>query len=279
VKAPFWAFLEMMRPVNGLIGVAAFGLGIWIGGITLPPGTLMLAVGVILLAYGFGNVDNDVVDLPVDRVVHPSRPLPSGRMALRTARRFSWFLAAGALVLALPLGAGPGVFVAVMLLWTWVYNRWGKTWPFWGNLMVAVAASGVFPFLLLLSGQMNERLLWVTLFAGLFHLVREVVKDCADVAGDRQGAYRTLPLLRGIPFALGTARMLQVFLTLLTIFAGWEGVFQGPGYWSFTVGAYGAGGLLLLFFTRPVSLSCARTARGLKVLLFPAFLGLLLGSA
>ncbi len=279
MKGRILAFLELMRPINGLIGGVAFGLGMWIGGIALPAERLLLSLGVILLAYGFSNVDNDVMDHAVDRRVHPRRPLPSGRVDLQTARRFSHLLAVGSLLLALPLGGGPFLFVATMLLWTWVYNRWGKGWPFLGNLMVAVAASGVFPFLVLLSGEMNRKLLWVTLFAVLFHLVREMVKDCADVTGDGEAGYRTLPVVRGVPFTLWTARLLQGLLLVLTVFAGRLGAFPGPGYWAFTVGVYGAGGLLLLLLTRPSSPSCARTARGLKALLLPAFLGLLAGSA
>ncbi len=279
MKGRRWAFLEMMRPANGFIGMGAFGLGMWIGGVSLPIGHLLLSLGVILLAYGFSNVDNDTVDLPVDRTIHPRRPLPSGRMDLRAARRFALLLGGGALLLALPLGRGPFLFVTAMLLWTWVYNRWGKRWPFLGNLMVAVAASGVFPFIGVLTGGMNRRLLWVTLFAVLFHLVRELVKDCADVEGDAMVGYRTLPRIWGLSATLGLSRMLQLVLLGLTGLAARVGVFSGAAYIGLTVGFYGAGSLGLLLLTVPRPTSCARTARLLKMLLLPAFLGLLLGSS
>lgn len=272
------ALVSMMRPLNGLLGWGAFLLGMAMGDIHFSPLVLGLSLGVILLAYGFGNVDNDVVDLPVDRQVHPHRPLPRGDVDSGTARLFSLFLGGGAFLLALPLGRGPALFVGGMLVWTWGYNRAGKRLPFAGNLMVAIAASGVFPFLLLVSGRWEVHVAWATAFSVLFHLVREIVKDCADVEGDRRVGYRTLPLVWGLPASLSGARLIQAGLLTLVILGGASGPFQGTGYAVFTGGIYGVGGLVLLFLTRPASESCARAARVLKGLLIPAFLGLFLGS-
>lgn len=269
--------VELMRPGNGLIGCVAFLLGMAIGEVSLPLQHLAWSFGVILLAYGFGNVDNDVVDFRVDRRVHPGRPLPQGRISLDAARRFRVLLAAGSLGFSLPLGLPASGFVAAMLVWTWVYNRFGKRWPFGGNLMVAVAASGVFPFLLLVSHTRDERLFWVTGFSLLFHLVRELVKDCADREGDREAGYRTVPLVRGPRFTLHLARSLHLLLILLVALASLRGTFGGPGYLGLTLGGYGLGGLVLLLRTTPAPLSCTRSARALKFLLVFAFLGLYLG--
>lgn len=61
--------------------------------------TLGLLVAASSLLYAAGVVLNDVFDVERDRDERPDRPLPSGRISLRTARRLGWnLLSVGTLV-------------------------------------------------------------------------------------------------------------------------------------------------------------------------------------
>jgi 4-hydroxybenzoate polyprenyltransferase len=75
---------------------------------------LVLQLAIATSLYWASMVLNDCFDLRRDRVAHPERPLPSGRIAPRTA----WTAGVGLLALGLGLGllAGPGPFVLTLLL-------------------------------------------------------------------------------------------------------------------------------------------------------------------
>ena len=53
---------------------------------------LALLAAASMLLYAAGVVLNDVADVEVDRQGRPERPIPSGRIALATARRAGWLL-------------------------------------------------------------------------------------------------------------------------------------------------------------------------------------------
>ncbi len=270
-----YAFLSLTRPLNALTGMAAFGIGMGVADVTLPPTQIILALVVIALSYAFANVDNDLVDREVDRWAHPHRPLVRGDLSPRAARWFAWGLAGGGISGGLAIGCEAAGFVAGMLGLTWVYNRWGKRWPFLGNLMVAGIASGVFPFLMLLSRHSSPRLLAVWGMAVGFHLSREIVKDCADMAGDRRAGYRTLPLVWGARQALGVALGVHGLLVLGLVGVWKGGVFSSTAFLLATILGYGGGGLVFLLRAWRSPRYCAQAARALKALLVPAFIGLM----
>ena len=66
----------------------------------------------------------------------------------------------------------------------------------WGNVLVAFVGAIAFPYGALAAGDLGRS--WIpALFAFLFHLGREIVKDIEDVAGDQIRGERTLPLAWG----------------------------------------------------------------------------------
>src|SRR5687768_3342479 len=139
------AILSLVRWENALLAVAGVVLGAWWAtGRPGQPETIVMA-GVAVLLTSFANADNDVQDYEIDRVAHPSRPLPSGRLSLGTARVIVGIAASLALVLAALLGpietlAAVGVIAAMTM-----YNRGVKAHGVPGNVIVAIVAS--LPFL------------------------------------------------------------------------------------------------------------------------------------
>jgi 4-hydroxybenzoate polyprenyltransferase len=108
---------------------------------------------VIVAFYWAGMVLNDLFDIAVDRVERPQRPLPSGRISERTARRIGWgllgFGIGGAMAIgtlqapgysATPWPAYLGCGLAVAIV---AYNGWLKRTAF-GPIAMGACRSGSF---------------------------------------------------------------------------------------------------------------------------------------
>ncbi len=114
--------LELTRPANLALGVLTVPLGAtmvlgadWTSAEAIVVGLHALSVASFMAA---GNVMNDLKDVDVDRVAHPNRALPSGRVSPTAARRWAgclWFASVLFLAASLPMLASWGQSV---LIWT-----------------------------------------------------------------------------------------------------------------------------------------------------------------
>ncbi|HEV2751271.1 MAG TPA: geranylgeranylglycerol-phosphate geranylgeranyltransferase [Gemmatimonadales bacterium] len=192
------AVLRLVRAQNLLVAAVGVLAGGWIAlrGITTPT-VLALAA---LAAVGFGaagNTLNDIWDGTADRVNRPGqRPLATGRVARGTADlcvaggTFLGF-AAAALVDGTAVLVGAAA-LAVMVAYSPVLKRRGLP----GNVAVALVAGLPLMYGAIAVGRPEAGMVPWTLAAWI-HLVREVVKDLDDEAGDRALGRRTLPILLG----------------------------------------------------------------------------------
>ena len=154
-----------------------------------------------LTAYclnGSSMVVNDLIDLEVDRVNAPERPLPSGAVGVREAVAFAAFL--GALGLASSVLLGPVPFAIALAFYSiaLAYNVRLKPLGLLGN--AAVSSTVAAPFLFgsaMAAGVPEAGAVTLALLAGISNLGREVVKGIADVEGDRFRGLRTVALMRG----------------------------------------------------------------------------------
>jgi geranylgeranylglycerol-phosphate geranylgeranyltransferase len=200
-----WGVVCLLRPVNVVMVMVGVGLG---GVLSGSVGALEGETGVRLLTAalsaaliaGAANSLNDALDLEIDRVNRPARPLPSGLVSGATAR-LVWGVgtvagvALGASLssthLALALGAA-GLLV--------VYNVSLKRVLLLGNVVVAFVISLALVYGGWTAGSLRPALVGAG-FAFLTTLAREIVKDIEDVAGDAAAGARTLPLVYGVPVA------------------------------------------------------------------------------
>lgn len=205
--------LALIRWENALLSVAGVVLGAWWAtGRPNQPETIVMA-GVAILLTAFANADNDVRDFEIDRIAHPSRPLPAGTLSIDTARIVVGLSATGALILAALLG-GPQTLAAVGVIGAMtVYNRGMKAHGVPGNVVVAVVASLPFVFGAWSAGYPGAG---VPLFlVGVpLHFAREIAKDLDDVHGDATHRL-TLPLRAGP----GAARLVVVSSVALFVAA------------------------------------------------------------
>jgi len=148
-----------------------------------------------------GNVLNDLLDLEVDRINHPDRPLVTGAVSVEVARGLVVALFVVGLFVVLPLVAvAPlvGAIFAAAVLSVLAYEFLLKARGFVGNLVVAFLTAMVF----LYGGAAAGNAAILLPFAGMAFLAtlsREVIKDMEDVQGDV--GRTTLPMSYGLLYS------------------------------------------------------------------------------
>ena len=153
------------------------------------------------------NALNQIYDLDIDRINKPHRPLPSGRLSIKTAWLFTAVTYAVALVLAwmvAPGGRRECFWIVVLATAiTVVYSAppfRTKRLGIWANVTIAVPRG----LLLKVAGWSAVKTAigfepwFIGGIFGLFLLGASTTKDFADMEGDAKGGCRTLPIIYGV---------------------------------------------------------------------------------
>lgn len=202
-------------------------------------GLLVLSAMLITAA---GNIINDYFDQKVDKINKPDRVLVGKSISRRIAIFMHQLLnvAALAIVAAVSFRQGywlPLAFPLLIITLLWWYSPVIKKKPFYGNLVVAVCTALVPVFAVIYDVQLLENELkaialgstnlyhyaWLWIlgiggFAFVLTMIREVVKDAQDIAGDRTADYHTLPIIWGV------TRTKQYIMLWMIVFAVMTGV-------------------------------------------------------
>lgn len=157
---------------------------------------ISLSMAVVVSFTAAGNSLNDYFDREVDRIAHPERPIPSGKVSPRAARTLASGLFVIAFVLSVFVGWQSAAIVVVSIAIMVGYERWLKAEGFAGNLAISWLTGALFLFGGAAVGKLE--LAWIlAALALLATLGREIVKDIQDIEGDK-GSRRTLPMRIGI---------------------------------------------------------------------------------
>lgn len=223
--AAFAGLLKTELPIAAGICVVA-GEAIYLGH---PPTVLQAVLGFLtgFFISGSAMVSNDYFDLNVDRINHPDRPLPSGKVTVTELTSFALLLTVLGFSAAALLGVFP--FLTAILIWAVgiVYNWRLKETGLPGNIMVAASVASTIVFGGLVVGGLTSGLVWT--FGGLaflFDLGEEIAGGAMDKEGDRERSARSLANRKGQKFALRVTGLLFaafVALSLVPFLAGWLG--------------------------------------------------------
>ena len=195
-------YIEILRPGNALMGAIAIILVALIDKTFNLP--IILAMITVFFETAAGNVINDYFDYNIDLVNKPERPIPSGRISLKTGRNYGYFLflagtVCGFLISYLTNNWIPFIIVLIADVILYLYAYKLKTTPLIGNLAVGFMTGFGFVF----GGYTinNPSIVMTSIFLGFFAFVmttaREIIKDIEDVEGDKKDGARTLPILIG----------------------------------------------------------------------------------
>ncbi len=194
--------------------------------------SLLIVVGTVCVAAG-GYVINDYFDLKIDRINRPDKVLIGSVIEKKSAMRLYQILTAAGVVAGVAAAIAlrsltVGFIFVVVPGMLWFYSASYKRQFLVGNLIVAMSAA-LTPLLPIIveCGLLTEAygdLIRKTpivatltgwgggfaLFAFLWTLVREIIKDLEDEYGDRELECRTVPIICG-------ARWTKVIVTALVL--------------------------------------------------------------
>lgn len=102
------------------------------------------AVASSAFLYAGGMVLNDICDIERDRTLHPERPLPSGRVSLKSAGFYCFVLLALAVTSAALAGRAAVTWALVIVALIAGYNRVLKRWAIPGSLAMAAVRGANF---------------------------------------------------------------------------------------------------------------------------------------
>lgn len=213
-------YISLGRPLTSLmIGLAVFasafiGAGSGISDHAFP---VFLGFAVAFLFGIAGNAINDYLDYENDKINHPERPLPSGRLRRTQALWFSIIFFVISLLLAVYLSlitdiAALLVAAAAMAFQIGYEMKW-KHEKIIGNVIIGTQTALAFIFGGIIVGKAT--ITGVIAAAVFLSIVgREIVKDIEDVGGDRDRT--TLPMMIGVRNAGFVASFLIILAVLVS---------------------------------------------------------------
>ena len=209
-----YAYVRLIRPLNGLIAFISVILGAFLSSGSVSPFIrVIIASATALLLLSAGNALNDYCDVESDRINKPSRPIPSGQISRHSALTFS--------VLLFIIGVGFSFFInwfalliaIIVSLLLILYATRLREFPLLANSTVGFLTGLTFIYGGISVGYVVGAVV-PAVFAFLFTSAREIVKDIQDVEGDRVAGMFSLAIVWGKKKAVYVS---LVFLSLVII--------------------------------------------------------------
>ena len=213
-------YILLTRPLNQLIAFLAIFVGGAVTGTIQPLFYLIVASLSGTLISAGGCSINDYYDIEIDRVNKPTRPLPAGIVSQKQAYVFSIVLFSLGIIASFFIHAFNFLIALTSSILLYLYSFRLKRTVLWGNLTVAFLTGLAFVYGGLAVGRVRKAFV-VGIFAFLYHLAREIIKDIEDLKGDKSRGIETLPIRYGVKTALLWATMVLsclIFLTLVPYF-------------------------------------------------------------
>ncbi len=181
---------KLSRPVSTLSGVLAVVLGGYVAA-TGEWGKVALAALSTMLISAAANAWNDYLDVEIDKINQPKRPLPSGMVSLRAALNFSFTLAVLSIIVAAFIN-GHALLIAISSnILLYVYSWKMKSTVLVGNAIVAFISAMSAVFGGVAAGNVAPTF-WLAIIIVTGIMGREVLKTMADYEGDLRQRVTTI---------------------------------------------------------------------------------------
>jgi geranylgeranylglycerol-phosphate geranylgeranyltransferase len=195
-----FAYLEILRPVNGLMSVFAVFIAAMLVGFPISL-QLFLSFIVVFLVSSGGMIINDYFDYEIDKINRPKRPIPSGRISRRSALVYAVILFLIANAVAFYLNLYMFGLAVLNTLIVFAYSWKIKRVLLFGNIFVSWLVASTFFFGSLLNETIEVIIIMLFMLSFSSNMGREITKDIEDVKGDKKAKANTLPLVAGKNFA------------------------------------------------------------------------------
>lgn len=174
---------------------------------------ILLILPAILTASA-GYIVNDICDIVTDKVNKPQK----GTVGVIISKKEAWYwyviITLFSFIISFALSVDYGIINCVISVLLFLYAFFLKGLPLIGNLLVAACSAAVVACCLLIA-KIESQAGWLNfsgyiIFAFFISLIREIVKDLQDMAGDKVANYNTYPILVG---EKGAKILIYVLLT------------------------------------------------------------------
>ncbi|MCK4310648.1 MAG: UbiA family prenyltransferase [Methanomicrobia archaeon] len=210
------AIFELIRPLTSLMaGLAVLISALVAVGLNITSYfiNIVLAFFVVFLFTASGNALNDYFDIEIDKISHPERPLPSGKITRSNALIFSIVTFGIAIFISLFINSICFFIAVFALVLQLCYEKFFKKKGIFGNITISFLTALAFFF-----GGAAVNHADVTIVLGLLAffsiLGREIIKDIEDMKGDIDRI--NLPKVIGKKNASILASLLLIFAILLS---------------------------------------------------------------
>jgi geranylgeranylglycerol-phosphate geranylgeranyltransferase len=188
-------YYKLGRPLNALAGCLAVILGGYVAGATAWWPVIMAGITTLLITAA-SNAWNDYLDIEIDKVNQPHRPLPAGHISPRGALIFSLVGTALSLVTAAFINQ-PAFYIALgsnvlLFLYSWRL----KSTVLLGNAAVATIIALCMIFGGVAAGNIQPTI-WLAVTAFFAMMGREILKTMADYEGDLRQNCQTIATVWG----------------------------------------------------------------------------------
>lgn len=180
------SILQLFRPLTSFMAsLAVFASAFIAAGFEINQYLIPLTLGMIVafLFTSSGNAINDYFDRDIDRINHPERPIPSGKIKPFNAFLLSIIIFAMIVSLSWFINLLCFLIVILEIIFVFCYEKFLKKKGFVGNIMISVQTGFAFVF----GGAIVNKIEITTILALLAFfaiLGREIVKDIEDKEGD-----------------------------------------------------------------------------------------------
>lgn len=213
-----FALLRLMHLFNGMTsGIGAmigYAITVWNHDLAFDYGVMLAAGLVTLFVSNGGFIVNDILDIEIDRINRPDRPLAAGLVSLPVA----WIACIGftlvGVILGFLLGLWPGIVALLIAVGLFLYSFGLKHRFLIGHLTIAAMGSALLPFGALAAGELTPVIYSVAFVFPAF-VAREVLKTVPDYAGDRAAGVDNIATRHGPQAALRVAQAALALVALI----------------------------------------------------------------
>ncbi|MCD6595867.1 geranylgeranylglycerol-phosphate geranylgeranyltransferase [bacterium] len=206
------SMLKIVRPINLVLVFFATMVGSALCG-KIDLRAVIAGISAASILAG-GNAINDFFDIDCDKISHPSRPLPSGKISRKSALILSLVLMLLGILISFALPMKCRIIAIAASLLLILYSAVFSRMPLIGNISIASLSAFAVFYGAFAVGSLSTKSIWAGIIAGTIHLPREIFKDIQDSAGDSASGRKTLPIV----WDTKKASYLGVFLCGLAMF-------------------------------------------------------------
>ena len=225
-----FAYITIIRPLNVILGGLTIVISSFIVKYNGPISFVIFAVLVVMFYTAGANTLNDYFDYKIDKINRPDRAISSGLVLRRHALIFSLFAFILGTLFALQLNKNSQlVSICISLPLIIGYNAKLKYFPLIGNIVVALILSLSFIYAGFIFDNIKPLIIPAVLAFSLT-LIREIVKDMADIIGDKSVGLKTFPIIYGENKTIVLCTVLSSLLgigSFVPFITGYYNIFYG----------------------------------------------------